>query len=654
MCRSCMSADVLGVPGVPYISFDHSVCNSYCIVMSSLGMGIRSLNSELQLIAKEELHENPDQIHENLDIIKKWLEKSPHLRARKDDQFLVTFLRGCKYSLEKTKQKIDAYYTYRTHLVDFMGNRDPLRSEMREIMRLGITLPLPITGSLGSPRVILFRYAAYDPSKRTMEDAFRHITMVNDVLLNEDDNSIVSGQLYVGDLANITMAHMTQLNPALIKKTFMICQESSPIRIKGIHYINATKSFEHIFNIIKGFLNKKMRSRLFMHSSMDSFYKMVPRFMMPIEYDGEAGSVQTLVDEWEKKLLSYRDYFIDETFGVDENKRIGAATNPLLGIDVNGLFAFLSFFQIFKSSDDTSVIPEISQLIKEELHENPDQIHENLDIIKKWLEKSPHLRARKDDQFLVTFLRGCKYSLEKTKQKIDMYYTYRTNLVEFIGNRDPLRSEMREIMRLGTTVPLPITGGLGSPRVVFFRFAVCDPSKRLVEDAFRHFIMVNDVLLNEDDNSVVSGQLYILDLANITMGHITQLNPVLLKKAFMICQDSSPIRIKGIHYINAPKSFEHLFNIVKSILNEKMKKRLFMHSSMDTFYKMIPRKMMPIEYEGEAGSIQILVDEWEKKLLSYRDYFLDKTFGVDENKRIGGATNPLLGIDGSFKKLEFD
>lgn len=102
-------------------------------------LDIRPLNSELQLIAKAELNENPDQTRENLDILKKWLEKSAHLRARIDDQFLVAFLRGCKYSLERTKQKIDKYYTYRTHLTEIVGDRDPLLDNINEVIKLGVT-----------------------------------------------------------------------------------------------------------------------------------------------------------------------------------------------------------------------------------------------------------------------------------------------------------------------------------------------------------------------------------------------------------------------------------------------------------------------------------------------------------------------------------
>lgn len=66
---------------------------------------------------------------------------------------------------------------------------------------------------------------------------------------------------------------------------------------------------------------------------------------------------------------------------------------------------------------------------------------------------------------------------------------------------------------------------------------------------------------------------------------------------------------------------------------------------------------MPTEYEGSAGSIQSLTDEWEKKILAYRDYFLEEeNYGVDEKKRIGRPKNPesLFGMDGTFRQLQFD
>lgn len=121
---------------------------------------------------------------------------------------------------------------------------------------------------------------------------------------------------------------------------------------------------------------------------------------------------------------------------------------------------------------------------------------------------------------------------------------------------------------------MPITGNPGSPRILFFRISAYDPSRIRLEDVLKVFTMINDVLIRDDDNSVVAGQMCVCDLANLSMGHLIQIQPALLKKILMIWQESSPLRQKGIHYINAPKSFEQLFRLIKSMSGEKMGKRV--------------------------------------------------------------------------------
>jgi hypothetical protein len=53
-----------------------------------------------------------------------------------------------------------------------------------------------------------------------------------------------------------------------------------------------------------------------------------------------------------------------------------------------------------------------------------------------------------DDQRIMTFLRGCKFSLEKVKRKLDMYFTMRTAVPEFFNDRDVTRPELKEILDL--------------------------------------------------------------------------------------------------------------------------------------------------------------------------------------------------------------
>ncbi|KAJ6645543.1 Alpha-tocopherol transfer protein-like [Pseudolycoriella hygida] len=303
-------------------------------------IAVRPLNKHLKTIALEELNEEPDKIQENLEALKDWLKKSLHIKARTNDQFLITFLRGCKYSLDRSKKKIDMYYTLRTHIPELIKDRDPLDRKTSEIIKFGVGLPLPVTESPGSPRLMLIRPGAFDANKFTIQEVMRVNTMVNDILMIEDDNMVVSGQIGIIDLANVTFAHLVQIQPAFVKKLAMMWQESTPIRQKGFHFINIPRGFEQVFNLLKSFMNDKLKSRLFIHSNLDSMYKVIPRGLMPTEYNGDVGSICSLIESWEKKIHSYRQYFLDESnlYGVDEKKRIGQPKNPSSLFGMEGTF----------------------------------------------------------------------------------------------------------------------------------------------------------------------------------------------------------------------------------------------------------------------------------------------------------------------------
>jgi hypothetical protein len=97
---------------------------------------IRPLSPALEKIAREELNEDPSQIPQMLEQFREWIKKSPHLRARTDDQFLISFLRCSKYSLERAKHKLDMFYTIREHSPEFFGDRDPEKLNLREFMKI--------------------------------------------------------------------------------------------------------------------------------------------------------------------------------------------------------------------------------------------------------------------------------------------------------------------------------------------------------------------------------------------------------------------------------------------------------------------------------------------------------------------------------------
>lgn len=98
---------------------------------------IRALPRSLVKLAADELNETPERMHSDINALRNWINQSPHLRSRSDDQFLVAFLRGCKYSLEKAKTKLDLFYTVRTHTPELIKNRDPMDENVMGMIRLG-------------------------------------------------------------------------------------------------------------------------------------------------------------------------------------------------------------------------------------------------------------------------------------------------------------------------------------------------------------------------------------------------------------------------------------------------------------------------------------------------------------------------------------
>lgn len=123
-----------------------------------------------------------------------------------------------------------------------------------------------------------------------------------------------------------------------------------------------------------------------------------------------------------------------------------------------------------------------------------------------------------------------------------------------------------------TSIPLPLTDGEDGPRI----FLICpgryDPKKYDIVDVIKYYVLLTDLLLMEDDNFIVSGQVGILDLTNVGWEHFVQFKPQFVKKMTLLSQDSSPFRPAGFHYVNTPDGFEYVFNMFKTFMSEENKK----------------------------------------------------------------------------------
>ncbi|XP_015592932.1 alpha-tocopherol transfer protein-like [Cephus cinctus] len=298
---------------------------------------------------------------------------------------------------------------------------------------------------------------------------------------------------------------------------------------------------------------------------------------------------------------------------------------------------------------------EMSQQIRIELNEDPATRDRDLEIIKEWLSKQSHLPPFDDDQRLTTFLRGCKFSLEKCKKKLDMYFTMRAAVPEFFSNRDITRPELKEITSIIQVPPLPGLTKNGR-RVILMRGINKDLPTPNVAEAMKLVLMIGDVRLKEELVGV-AGDVYILDASVATPTHFAKFTPTIVKKFLVCVQEAYPVKLKEVHVVNVSPLVDTIINFVKPFLKEKIRNRIFVHSDLNTLYEHIPKDILPQEYGGAAGPIQAIHESWIKKLEEYGPWFAEQeSVKTNESLRPGKPKthDDLFGLDGSFRQLVID
>ncbi|KAF5298324.1 hypothetical protein FQA39_LY11808 [Lamprigera yunnana] len=263
----------------------------------------------------------------------------------------------------------------------------------------------------------------------------------------------------------------------------------------------------------------------------------------------------------------------------------------------------------------------------------------------------------KDDDQILGFLRGCKYSLERTKEKIDFHFTMRTLVPEFFHIRDPFAPEVQEILNAGVILPLPKPENQYGARVILWVFDNTNPDTMPYINLIVVFNMILDVIVIEDDDAMVNGVIICSDVRNISAKYVIQMTPALVKKHLKCMEEAYPLRIKRAYVANCPSYFEFVCNLVKSFAKFKLAQRLSVFSDMKNFYNEFPQSTLPKEYGGENGSVETIKVEWKNKIESYRDWFLEnRRYQSEESLRCGEAktSENVFGVKGSFRKLDVD
>lgn len=291
---------------------------------------------------------------------------------------------------------------------------------------------------------------------------------------------------------------------------------------------------------------------------------------------------------------------------------------------------------------------------EDELKKNPEMKKEDIEMLKDWNRKQPHLPKMTDSE-IALFLHSNYYRMEPTKTTIDTYYTVKTHVPEFFANRDPVGN--RDLRKAFQTVVTTILDGKTPEgyKILYGRLIDPEPSHYVYNDGMKLLSMILDLWLYSE--GTMPGHIILFDMKDVVFGHAARLNPMGLKKYLYFLQEALPVRLKGLHFMNIMPVMDVILNMMKPFMKKELLDMLHTHSTLDTLKKFIPIDILPNEAGGKAGPLMQINEKTVKELEANRDWFIqEETRRVNESLRPGkGKTaTDLFGVEGTFKKLDID
>ncbi|XP_037037520.1 alpha-tocopherol transfer protein-like [Bradysia coprophila] len=271
-----------------------------------------------------------------------------------------------------------------------------------------------------------------------------------------------------------------------------------------------------------------------------------------------------------------------------------------------------------------------------------------------WCLRQPHLPNLTELE-IVIFFHSCYNSVVMTQLRIDAAFTIRTHCPEFFANRDVLGKDVVAQMSLLLYTPLPGLTPDGY-KSIFARWMDSDPSKFVFGDALKLFTMVSDMCIM--DEGTVNGYMIVMDMSGVTFGHLAKLGISTLKKYMLFVQEGLPVRLKGLHFVNTVSFMDKVLALMRPFMKRELLDVLELHSTVESLRKHVFPEQLPNEYGGKAGTFDELREKTYNQIKENRDFFLreESERRVNEKLRPGKpkGAGDLFGMEGNFKKLEFD
>lgn len=156
-------------------------------------------------------------------------------------------------------------------------------------------------------KVTIFRLVDENPDIVNFNHVIKAFYIVTDIRLVTLDELWGDGEIPVFDMSNITLRHFTKIVFSTMRLFLKYSQEAHPVTVRQVHIVNCNSLVNRILQLIKPFLKTEVAERIHTHlPGAETLFKFIPRNILPKEYGGTQGPINTVRGFWLEFLTTYR------------------------------------------------------------------------------------------------------------------------------------------------------------------------------------------------------------------------------------------------------------------------------------------------------------------------------------------------------------
>ncbi|KAK5646326.1 hypothetical protein RI129_004790 [Pyrocoelia pectoralis] len=270
---------------------------------------LEPLSEENKAFAAKELRETPEVVKESIAELRELLKNDPTIYFADDDEFLIMFLRPCKFYAKSAhalmKRIADFKEKYKNQLTDLMPS-----DEKEAFTNYTVCNILKDRDHKGRRVMVVNVGGSWDPSKVTADQLFRIFYLIHEAAMLEPESQ-VRGVVVMMDFNGLGHRQALAFNPAFSMKLLGFIQDAMPLRLKEVHIVKQPYIFNIIWNIFKPFVKEKLKGRLFFHGSkMPSLHKYLAPSHLPKDYGGELPEIDYTGANWFPAIEHHIDHII--------------------------------------------------------------------------------------------------------------------------------------------------------------------------------------------------------------------------------------------------------------------------------------------------------------------------------------------------------